>query len=418
MAVKTKEKRRVGAFSPQEAEKSVGYGYSSIISQLLTSLDQPVRNTDQFRHFYKQMIEEDETIGTGLEYLAGRIVSKIGEFSHADERIKDLVDRCIESVRGTMTEIRKEILRSSFAFGYGVAEFTIRNEKGLWLLSSMPVYDPTSLSFKMAKFPDNSYGIGAVMQRSGTGQDIEIPARKCLIKTHGNGNTPYGQPLLRRCYRWWAFKRAVPKLWAVALERYGMPLLHGTADSEKAGEKLSEALANINSKAYIVTGEKSKVEAVSSVGGDISSGYMLADELCDKKIYRAMFLPSLLGSGENGGSYSLGQVHLELFNATAVALAEEYIDCELEQLWRPLIEWNFGPQEDYGEFAVTDSISAEEKKTLSEMLLNLANAGVIDPDSDREWMREALGLPEPEEGAVFPKWELERMQRQREQEPS
>ena len=73
-------------------------------------------------------------------------------------------------------------------------------------------------------------------------------------------------------------------------------------------------------------------------------------------IYRAMFLPSLLGSGENGGSYSLGQIHFELFNATAAALAEDYIDVELEMLWRPIIEWNFGPQENYGDFMITDAM--------------------------------------------------------------
>ena len=77
MAVKTK---KYEALSPQEATNSVGYGYSAIITQLLSSLDQPIRNTNQFRQFYKQMLEDDESIGTGLEYLAGRVVSKIGEF--------------------------------------------------------------------------------------------------------------------------------------------------------------------------------------------------------------------------------------------------------------------------------------------------------------------------------------------------
>ena len=264
------------------------------------------------------------------------------------------------------------------------------------------------LEFKMARFPDNSYGVSAVVQKNATGQDIEIPAGKCLIKTHGNGNSPYGQSLLRRCYRWWAFKRAVPKLWAVALERFGMPLLWGQASSREVKDALEEALGSINAKAYIVTDRESGVSTVSPPGGDVSSGYIAADELCDKKMYRAMFLPSLLGGGENGGSYSLGQVHLDLFNATAAALAEEYVDAELEQLWRPLIEWNFGPQENYGTFSVNDSISSEEKKVISSMLVDLAGAGVVDPESDREWIRETLGLPDALEGAVFPQWQLER----------
>ena len=401
----TKEAKKL---TTKEASSSIGYGYSAVLMQLLSSLDQPIRNTDEFRYYYKQMLNEDETVGAGLEYLSGRVVSRIGAYTHEDPDIKELVDRCIESVRGTMTEIRKEILRNSFAFGYSVAEFTIKNDEGTWVLSSMPVYDPTSIEFKMAKFQDNSYGVGVVLQKNPIGQDIEIPAGKCLIKTYGNGNSPYGQSILRRCYRWWAFKRAVPKLWAVALERFGMPLLHATAIDDKSGRALDEALSMLHSKAHLVTPVGTTVAPLGAPGGNVSAGYIMAEEFCDKMIYRAMFLPSLLGGGENGGSYSLGQVHLELFNATAAALAQEYIDVELEQLWRPIIEWNFGPQEDYGDFQMTDDIPTNEKKVMSDMLLNLANAGVLDPESDRGWMREMLGLPDVEEGAVFPQWQLEK----------
>ena len=396
MVMAKKQTEQVERLTAQDAAQSIGYGYSAILMQLLGMLDQPIRNTDQFRNYYKQMMNEDETVGAGLEYLSGRVASRIGGYTHEDQRIKDLVDRCIESVRGTMTEIRREILRNSFAFGFSVAEFTVKSEGGMWVLSSMPVYDPTTIEFKMARFPDNSFGVGAVIQKSPLGQDIEIPVGKCLVKTHGNGNSPYGQSLLRRCYRWWAFKRAVPKLWAVALERYGMPLLHGTAPDTKSAQELETALSQINSKAYVVTSETGKLEAIGAPSGNVSTGYVAAEELCDKMIYRAMFLPSLLGGGEHGGSYSLGLVHLELFNATAAA-----VDAELEQLWRPIIEWNFGPQENYGDITVKDDIPVEEKKTLSEMLMNLTNAGAIDPESDRAWMREVLGLPDVEEGAVF-----------------
>lgn len=391
----------------KDAVQSVGYGFSQIISQLMMSLDRPVTNSDEFRTYYKQMISNDETIGTGLEYLTGRVVSHIGSYSHEDERIKNLVDRSIESIRGTMTEIRRSILRDSFAYGFGVGEFTVKSENGLWILSSIQILDPTSITFKMQRFDDKSYGIGTVVQKAGFGGDVEIPAGKCLIKTYGDSTTPYGKSLLRRCYRWWSFKQALPKLWAVALERFGMPILHGKASSEKVRKGLEEALSNIDSKASIVTDKESEIIPVAATSGTISEGYKAAEELCDKMIYRAMFMPPLLGSGENGGSYSLGQVHLEQFNATATSLAEDYIDAELECLWRPLIEWNFGEQENYGEFMINDSIPSDEKKVLSEMMLNLANAGVIDPDSDRKWMREFLGLPDVEEGAVFPKWQLE-----------
>ena len=401
------KKTAIQTLRPGDAEAAVGYGYSSIMAQLIGALDQPVRNSDQFRMFYKQMIDEDETIGTGLEYLAGRVVSKIGDYQHKDPVIKELADKCIEKIRGTIKDMRKDVLVDAFAYGYGVAEFTVGNSNGQWLLSSMPVYDPLTVSFIMAKQSDNSINIGRIRQTVG-GRETDIPVGKCLVKTYGGGGTPYGRPLLRRCYRWWAFKRALPKLWAVALERFGMPLLHGAASSEQTGKALDVALSNIHSKSHIVTDKDSVIQAIGTLGGgNVSAGFEAADALCDKKIYRAMFLPSLLGAGEGGGSYSLGEVHMELFNDTTIALAEEYIEAELEQLWRPIIEWNFGEQENYGSFGIRDATPASEKKTLSEMILNLANAGVVDPVSDVNWIRSTLGLPEVEEGAVLTKWELE-----------
>lgn len=402
MAMKKKTPLR-----PEDAAAAVGYGYSSIMARLMGELDQPVPCSDQFRLFYRQMIDEDETVGTGLEYLAGRVASKIGEYRHKDPSVKDLVHRCMEKMRGTIRDTRKDILVDSFAYGYGVGEFTITNRKGQWLLSSLPVYDPLTVSFVMARDPDNAIGIGTVRQRI-AGREIAIPAGKCLVKTYGGRGTPYGSPLLRRCYRWWAFKRALPKLWAVALERFGMPLLHGAASNERTGKELDIALANIHSKSHIVTDKESVIHAITALGGgNISAGFEAADALCDKKIYRALFLPSLLGAGEGGGSYALGEVHMNLFNDTAVALAEEYVEAELEQLWRPLIEWNFGERDDYGSFSVTGAVAAAEKKTLSEMVLNLANAGLVDPVSDMNWIRSVLGLPELEEGAVLARWELD-----------
>lgn len=390
----------------KEASSSVGYGYSQIITELLTALTRPITNSDEFRSYYKQMLSNDETIGTGIEYLTGRVVSRIGAYSHENEKIKELVERCIESIRGTLTEVRRGILRDSFAYGFGVGEFTLKSEKSQWVLSSIQILDPTSIQFKMDKFEDNSYGVGAVIQQAGM-SEIEIPAGKCIIKTYGDNTTPYGRSLLRRCYRWWSFKNAIPKLCAVALERYGTPLFHALTDNKKTQKELDTALGNLNSRSHIVTDTKAEIRSIASTNGAMNGGYIAAQEQCDKMMYRAMFLPSLLGSGENGGSYSLGQVHLELFNATAAALAEDYVDTELEQLWRPIIEWNFGEQENYGSFMITDTMPTSEKLAMSSMLLNLAQAGVIFPESDREWIRESLGLPDVEEGAVSPEWRLE-----------
>ena len=259
----------------------------------------------------------------------------------------------------------------------------------------------------MGKFKDGSYRVQSIVQSTGVGADIEIPAEKCIIKTYGDNSTPYGKSLLRKCYRWWRFKNAIPKMWAKALERFGMPLLVGKASSPKVTNMLEEALEGVNTRAYLITDKDSSVEPVYTAGGSLGDGYVEAEEMCDKMIFRSMFLPSLLNSGEKGGSYSLGQVHMNIFNVTVNALASDYIDIELEHVWRPLIEWNFGEQRSYGSFTTNEAVSADDKKTMSEMILNLSNAGVVSASVDRAWMRELLGLPEVEEGAVFPEWRVD-----------
>ena len=209
----------------KEAESSVGYGYSDILLQLLTSLDRPITNGDEYRSYYKQMLSNDETIGTGMEYLTGRIISRIGAYTHEDEKIKELVDRSIESIKGTLTDMRRSILLDSFAYGYGVGEFTVKNVGGQWLLSSVQILDPSSVEFQMTQNDDKSYGVGYVIQKAGM-EEVKRPAGKCIIKTYGDKSTPYGKSLLRKCYRWWSLKKAIPKLWAVCLERFGTPILH------------------------------------------------------------------------------------------------------------------------------------------------------------------------------------------------
>ena len=56
---------------------------------------------------------------------------------------------------------------------------------------------------------------------------------------------------------------------------------------------------------------------------------------------------------------------------------------------------------------ITDAMPVNEKAAMSSMYLTLAQAGMLAPESDREWVRESLGLPDMEEGAVSPEWQLE-----------
>lgn len=386
------------------AGKAFGIGYSDIAIQLMNSLDQPVRNPEDMLYRYREMVDTDETIGTGLEYLCYSVVSKMGAYAHENERAKNLIDSCVENISGTIEEARKCLLADAIAFGFGVSEFTLGVSESQWLLSSLQTYDPTMLQFLFERAGDNSLRIKTVRQRV-AGQDIDIPAGKCVVFRHGSGTNPYGRSRLRRCWRWYAFKKAIPKFWAVALERFGMPMLVGKSSDTEAMEK---ALRDSYSKSYFAIGPEDSIEALSSDKGNgqgVGNSYEQAIEFCNRMMYRSLFLPSLLESGEKGGSYSLGQVHWRMFNDACLWLARELAEAEIEGLWRPIVEWNLGPQEGYGEIPVADTGTPEEKEIMSKIFLNGVNGGFLYPDEgDAEWMRERLGFPEPPEGGDVTPW--------------
>ena len=73
-------------------------------------------------------------------------------------------------------------------------------------------------------------------------------------------------------------------------------------------------------------------------------------------------IPSLLFDNGDTGSYSLGQEHYKLFDVSLEALLSLLTEALLEQLVRPLIEWNFGTMDYYGEFEIkATSLDTQEK---------------------------------------------------------
>ncbi|MCF4151763.1 DUF935 domain-containing protein [Dethiosulfovibrio sp. F2B] len=388
----------------KEKSKVFGFGYSDLAMQLMSAMDQPVANNDYKASQYKEMLN-DETIGTGMEYLCYSIVGKIRGYSHPDEKIKDLIDNCQMSLRGTLEEARRSLLENGLGYGFGVSEFSLFENNGALSLSSLQSYDPQTLKFIFGKGEDNAIRIAKIRQSAG-GKDLDIPVEKCVVYRHGTGSTPYGRSRLRRCWRWYAFKRAIPKFWAVALERFGMPALVGKSEDT---EQMDKILSGAHSKSHFAIGLEDEISTLnggtSGNGTTMGTGYEQALSFCNKMLYRAMFLPSLLEGGEGGGSYSLGAIHWRMFNDACLWLARELAEVEIEQLWRPIIEWNFGPQESYGELDVSDSGTPDEKKIMSEVFLNAVNGGYIYPDEgDAEWMRERLGFPEEPEGGEAVPW--------------
>lgn len=116
-----------------------------------------------------------------------------------------------------------------------------------------------------------------------------------------------------------------------------------------------------------------------------------------------MSIPSLLVDNGSVGSHSLGVEHKRLWNGRVDKVSSELIDVMIEQAIKPLIEYNFGEQEDYGDFAL-DSSDAEEEKLLAEIEEILARNGFIDAGrlADLNKVRVRHGLDPLDESEMQP----------------
>jgi len=358
--------------------------YSNIYSQLESSLDQAVSNPESLSIYFNSMYESDETIGNGIELQALSVLRKLGKYTNKNKQIEEFVHSNIESMERTYSDALKELLIQKSVFGFSVGEMVLYAVESNWNLGGLVPYKSNSVTFVPGRLWNGTIGPVKIEQTL-SGKKVRIPTYKAIIMR--NGIPMYGQSRLKWCYRWWSFKRAALKMWAIWLEKYAMPTVVGKSSNTGA---MFDTLNEIFSKALVVVGQDDDVTFNESKGN--ISNYENTLSFINKMMYRALFLPSLLEAGEGGGSYALGEVHFAMFDDACLSLAEDLADQVLEQVWKPIIFWNFGPQEDYGYFPIVKSRSVEELEGMSRAFLNMFNMGAMD-EEDYEFMRRTFNTP-------------------------
>lgn len=360
---------------------------------------------------YETMLDTDETLASGVEFVVMAALARLGEYSHPKPSIQKFVRKALEAMDGSWTEAVAEIL-TAIPFGFSVTEQIWRFDGSAVTLDHLQTLHPGSITFDLATDGPRKNRLSRVWQWWRAHNEVELPIPKCIIYSHRKrfGN-PYGKSRFRSCYKDWFLKDVMLKCWGITMERYGSP--HAVAKTTNSGtiefngktyqplEYAMQALKALAANGSIAVDENTEVElfqAARSVGNDFEG--IVA--YCNKMMYRALLLPSLIADHGGGtGSYSLGQKHFDLFVLMLEKLLDDLIEQLIEQLVRRLIEFNFGPQDDYGTFLV-EEFQTDDLKLVSECFTNLVNAGIIRPElaADLNEMRERVGFPALEESDI------------------
>jgi hypothetical protein len=224
---------------------------------------------------YKRMVDTDDTIGSGIDFLTTCLAARLGRYQHKSTEVTEWVNLALTKIKGGFFNAVKEMLGASWA-GFSVQEKVWGNDPDLGFivkkLASLPPvsvlfetdrvgdltpdgilqyqrnYNPANLAFgtgslfgfaaggslrndPYAKFGDFPFPVRTANSYSYL--SIRIPVEKCLhysFDAQGKFGSPYGRSLLRRAYKWYVMKDAFLQMLTVALDRKGTPLTIVFAD--------------------------------------------------------------------------------------------------------------------------------------------------------------------------------------------
>lgn len=303
--IKTELRNRYDELTRLEQEQ-VEMG--TTVPQLYGSLSRFVANPSTVSvETYKRMLDTDETIGSGIDFMNLAMISRFGDYTHPVPEIQAFVRRAINQMQGSWHENLDEMLSAEWA-GFSVTEKVWDYENSFdgapaFVPKKLVTYPPLTIVFAVNRHGDilpdgiyqyqryhntffNSYVYGL---RNGdldgfrpdlyasigdypypiriaadlTYLTVKIPRDKVIhlrSSSTGKFGNPYGRSILRRAYKNWVIKDAFLKMWMVGADRKGTPLVVGyaaandTVQSETQGdqrnpnvipERADEAMARV-----------------------------------------------------------------------------------------------------------------------------------------------------------------------------
>ena len=235
----------------------------------------------------KRMIDTDETVGSGVDFLSSCLCARMGGYQHPNREVMEFVTKALDGIEGGFYDAMKEMQSAAWA-GFSVAEIDWKNSDLGFVPERLAPLPPSTVLFEttrtgqitddgilqyqrnynpltlgngigflagmgqgftsnsgrpdpMAKFGDLPFPLRTA--NTFNYMSVRIPRIKCVhFSWNGSGRfgNPYGRDMLRRAYNWWVQKWAYSQMLGVALDRKGTPLMVVYADPNASVSKQSQ----------------------------------------------------------------------------------------------------------------------------------------------------------------------------------
>ena len=228
-----------------------------------------------------------------------------------------------------------------------------------------------------------------------TRDGLEMPPYKFLLHFSKLKSGAPQRSALARMVAWtYLFQNFTLKDWVGYVETYGQPVRVGKYGKEATDDDVAElvrALQNIGTDAAAAIPENMQIEFIKAAGGGGETFRQLS-EFCDRRISKAVLGQTM--TTDDGSSHAQASVHDDVRTDIKRSDVRKLCATVNEQLIRPAIDLNFGPQAAYPTL-VAPVLDPEDLKELREAVKDFAAMGVAVP---QRYVHERWGIPKAAEG--------------------
>ena len=368
---------------------------------------------------YVEMLKDSPVASAAndLRILLG--VSMLGDYQNVDPDVQLFVRNSIKAMQGSWLHVLEGIM-TFISYGKSFSEVSYKIKKRQAYLDTIRTVDPRYYWFE---------GFNGQISRIHYLRftDIYIPYENGIHLVNqpyvALGGDPHGVAICRRAYPYWELMKVINACMAIASERQATKLLVAKTETGNnsvtminpetgqpyidpntgeprlfnQGYVMSKNLEDIKNNSYAVIDLADEIQAIAhETDGSFFTnilGYL------ESMIMLCWLVPrTVTGTGTvASGDSNLNQGHqniLKLVTKSQMAIVAEAL---IEQAIRPMLQFNFGELEDYGNFPVLEEDN-EDTIALLNIINNCVNSGSFSA-TDLEVinrMRQLAGITELE----------------------
>lgn len=340
---------------------------------------------------YKKMLNYDAQVVAGFDLIQMGVLMKPWRIIHRDQKIADSLTRSLDRMRQpSIREAMKEMLKA-VVYGFSTTEIVFDDYQGYWVprrTNGLKTFDPEYITF----YTDDFGNLLKIEEKIGGGT-VLLPIDRTLVWTHEKewGNW-YGKSLLRGCYKNWFIKDAMLKFANIAYERFGSPILLGTATSIKEMVQISDAIEHLYARSQAVIVKKAKddptaIDVIESKRTEMPFDRYIRYQ--DEMILRRMLIGQNVFEG-GGGTYG-PKVPLDL-----LMMRFEDMRLELTGIMNELVQrttdlnWAV---DDYPRFEFAPLTTLDQTQIVQK-IYDAIDREIV--DKEEPWIREELNFPAKE----------------------